>query len=395
MKKFILALMLISICSCENLTFSNINRRSNQSILLIPNNTSSNQSSKAEVNDDEIVIDDHLKLFNKALTNNLKDDYEYHISSCYDNKSYIEEKVVQVINKKLWYKESEVIYNLNSSSLSAFLQVDEVGYVRYIDNDVDKDNFSHLSWVEKFMNRFVEEFIIEEPMKIDSNVIDYSQYHISSYYEEIDGREGLIIVLQPQNEGYKEYYKLTLFTSGVENTLEVKNNYISSDDYYSLLMHEASKIEISHEYQFLQKINSYPSSDKYYNNPGFGIDSYSDIKYGFEDFYQAFNRGEELVAFAITSYPDCFISKGNHVTSMDISDKEITFNGLTLNSEVEDIISHFVDTLKYKNTTTQQDNKVIHTFYKYGIIIRLVVVDNIAISISFDAPSSNVFNIVY
>lgn len=377
-------LMLITIVGCDNLTFGSGNENSsNQSI---------NISSQVNSQNGENKLEKSLTLFSKALNDELKYNYEYYIYSCYDGTSYQEEKIVQKIDDELWYKEDSVIYNVTNTNYYAYLDIKDIGYVRYKDKDYEKDRFSHHSWVEKFLDRF-----IKENQTYDSETLLYSQYYISSYYESINERDCLTIFLQPYFEGSNEYYKINLYLGNIASLLKVNDNYISDAEYFGIVQEEASKLYFSTSFAFLDKVEGYYSDADYYHNPGFGISSYAPKSYGKENFYEAFNNREEVVFFEVTSFPDCFISQGTFITGLYISAKDITFNGLSLgNTTIQYINTLFAMELGYSlSTSTNLQGEEVYSYYKNGITIQLFTKEDALLAISFVAMVSNVFNIIY
>ena len=377
-------LMLITLVSCDNLTFGN--RPSNS------NSHSINVSSQVNSQKGENELEKSLALFAKALNDKLDYNYEYHISSCYDGSSYNEDKVVQKIDNELWYKEDSVIYNVTSKNYYAYLEVKDLGYVRYQDDDFEIDRFSHHSWVEKFLDRF-----IRENKTYDSETLLHSNYYISSYYEVINERECLTIYLQPYFEGSSEFYKINLYLGNITNSLKINDNFISDEEYFEIVKNEASKLHFSTDFSFLDEVDGYYSDEEYYHNPGFGIESYSPKSYGKEDFYEAFNAREEVVYFEVTSFPNCFSSQGEFITALHISAKDVTINGLSLgNTTLIYMNTLFAIDLGYSVTTfTNNSGEEVHSYYKNGINIKLYTKDDALLAISFVASVSNVFNIIY
>ena len=108
------------------------------------------------------------------------------------------------------------------------------------------------------------------------------------------------------------------------------DNALSVEEYVAVNQETASLIELSGEYKLLDKIYSIPSDDKYCLDFGFGTIIF------YENKYQAINH-ENIVYYEMSSYPDFSFSKGNYVTQIYISDKEVEFNGITLNNSFNEI----------------------------------------------------------
>lgn len=379
-------LMLMTLLSCDNLSFGNSNSNSSS------NSQSINVSSQVNSQEGENELEKSLNIFAKAMNNELDYNYEYYIYSCYDGKSFFEEKVVQQIEDELWYKEDSVIYNVTSKNYYAYLNVRDLGYVRYQDDDYDNERFSHHSWIETLLDKF-----IKENKTYDSETLLYNQYYISSDYESINERECLTIFLQPYFEGSKKYYKINLYLGDVSNSLKITNNFIREEEYFEIVKNEASKLQFNTPFAFLDKVEGYYSDEEYYINPGFGIESYSPKVYGKENFYEAFNNREEVVYFEVTSFPDCFNSQGTFITALYISAKDVTFNGLSLgNTTLVYINTLFTMELGYSVTTsTNHLGEEVHSYYKNGISVNLFTKDDVLLAISFVFSVSNVFNIIY
>ena len=92
--------------------------------------------------------------------------------------------------------------------------------------------------------------------------------------------------------------------------------------------------------------------------------------------------------YEVTNFPDHGFSVGSYITRIYISDKEVTFNGLTLNSKISDIISKY-SSLGFKSVETDDTNRYV--FQKDGIYI--IIAKDLSY-IHFGASVTNVSNII-
>lgn len=386
MKKiFILSLIsLLFLSACENLTFSNSSTNSVSTSLNISN---SKESSTIDNKNNQTT--QYLQLFVKAFNKEIEGNYRYYISRYYSKDSVIyDEKIFQKEDEQVWYYENNVIYNYFNNKLDAYIPNSIYSFIKY---ENVRDSY-FLGYEEKNIIRLLEENEIIEENE------EYNNYFITSSIEKYEDEDAITIRFTPKLESYPNYcYRLVLSSN---NNLFNITNWISSDDYYNFIIQEANKLEFDYEYQFLQKINEYPSQEEYDCMPGFGIDSYADKKYNETaeeiNFFEKFINGEEIVYFEITSYPDYGISKGPHITSLNVSDKTFNFNGLTLENSISEIVD-FYESIGYswekeENLSTQ---RTIYSFSNGGILISLVTEGEEALSISFSVSISNILGIIY
>jgi len=121
-----------------------------------------------------------------------------------------------------------------------------------------------------------------------------------------------------------------------------------------------------------------------------------DIKYGMMGGTEYYGTGyipeiidgeqvdpDKCVLYTVTSYPD-YSSKGNHITRITITDPEVEFYSLSLNSTHDDIKTElskqgFVFELLYDNTLLAKKNKYTFSFNENIITLRVEVTNKYGI----------------
>lgn len=115
----------------------------------------------------------------------------------------------------------------------------------------------------------------------------------------------------------------------------------------------------------------------------FGGNEYLDKRYkGVLDEYGNVVHPEYYVSYTVSSYPD-YSSKTKAVTSIDITDPDITIYGLSVNSSFEEIESKMKELGFTQNTEESfrfTRGKVIFSFLNKAIFIRVEVTNKQGIS---------------
>jgi len=157
------------------------------------------------------------------------------------------------------------------------------------------------------------------------------------------------------------------------------SDYISYIDNYEIQKKKAEEIELE-VFNLLDKATNL--EEGYIINKGFGIYKFMDEKYDSLDQY---------VEYHVTSYPDCYFSMGEMITTVEITDKNYTFNGMTLNDNKDLVISYY-ENLGYACVSSNDKYIILSNGF---ISIRLVIEDDVLSSIRFSAVVTNILNIVY
>lgn len=286
---------------------------------------------------------------NKVINNQTNDDKSL-------NNYY--EDLIQAMN---YTKQGNYSYRIdltNSNEVKYYIKKDDIEYLYYYDDSIDEMIFNNGCLVELHNNhyainngkvRFVKEnaslstidYLRTEHYQLEEKIISifennkplkngntYDNYKIS--IEAIDFEcGGPTYILFDDKSSNDIDIKVELSTQNLfYNPIFDKS--LSVEEYVAVNQETASLIELSSEYKLLDKINSIPSDDKYCLEFDFGAIIF------YENKYQDINH-ENIVYYEMSSYPDFSFSKGNYVTQIYISDKEVEFNGITLNNSFNEI----------------------------------------------------------
>lgn len=167
------------------------------------------------------------------------------------------------------------------------------------------------------------------------------------------------------------------------------NEYLPFDLYIEKVKNTAKSIKLSKEFSLLQEIQESEISSNYTYLPGFGIFKFFDKKYDGDE--------NNIVFYESYAFPDCSFTINRCITHIFISDKEFSFNGLTLNNSVNTIIKKYQELgFTIKNTSNDEiNNKFVYTLFKDGINITITEVDRKAKSIDFAVLQTNIYKIAY
>ena len=167
------------------------------------------------------------------------------------------------------------------------------------------------------------------------------------------------------------------------------NEYLPFDLYIEKVKNTAKCIKLSKEFSLLQEIQESEIFSNYTYLPGFGIFKFFDKKYDGDE--------NNIVFYESYAFPDCSFTINRCITHIFISDKEFSFNGLTLNNSVNTIIKKYQELgFTIKNTSNDEiNNKFVYTLFKDGINITITEVDRKAKSIDFAVLQTNIYKIVY
>lgn len=152
-------------------------------------------------------------------------------------------------------------------------------------------------------------------------------------------------------------------------------NSLGIDEYVEKNIETASLIDIEGEYDLLSKMDNKPSIDNYQ------IYVSSDNGYQFVENEYTFNKK----SYYVSTYPDKGCFKGEYILNIIIYDKDIIFNGKTLNDSFEEIEKVYLDLGFIKSV----DNNMFARYIKDGIVIEI---DKELYYISFDAINTTVMD---
>lgn len=328
-------------------------------------------------------LNSYFEVLISAMNYTKEDNYQY---SMYEKKG-------SYSNIKHYLKKDGVEYiyfydNEYKSSLSGYLvelysdyYTINTGKVKYVADNTSgftKEQLRKDYYINE--NKLIEFYNENKPL-VNGQV--YGNYKV--YITAIDPDCGgpVYIVFDDITTQETEDFTIELSTSNLDYKSFFDDRFsISEQEYASNMIEKASVIELNGEYSLLSKIENYPSED-YTIEYGFGEYRFYENKYsGASD--------TEMMHYSVCAYPDYGISGGQYVTRVYISDKNVTFNGLTLNNSYQEIVDKYKSLGFYYNL----ENPVyIELTDNTGDII--ICISKTNSFIDFSVKITNVLRVVY
>lgn len=309
----------------------------------------------------------------------------YHYSMYEKNGSYSNTKHYLIKDgiEYIYFYDNE--YN---SSLSGYLlelhseyYAINTGKVKY-----EQDNYSEVT-----KESLRKEYYVNEESLIDFynknkplvNEQVYGNYKV--YITAIDPCCGgpIYIVFDDITTQEVDDFTIELSTSNLDYKSFFADRYsVSEEEYVANMVEKVSVIDLEGEYSLLSKIENYPN-DNYTIEYGFGEYKFYENKY-------VDVSDTEMMHYSVCSYPDYGFSSGQYITRVYISDKNVTFNGLTLNSTYQEIVDMYKSLGFYYNL----ENPVyVELTDKTGDII--ICISKANSFIDFSIKITNVLRVVY
>ena len=316
----------------------------------------------------------------KAMTFNIEEDYRYSIYS--NNNSFVKHYLKKDNVEYIYHNNETHSDNLNNClvKLSDNKLIIETSKVRYEDSLTEHG----LEYYRTYNNEAEEDFIkfYNENKPLVNNK-QYGDYILSIV--SIDPCCGGPVYLcfdDVKTENHEDV-TIELSTSYVDpNSLfgDKYKNLLTPKQYADKCIQTASLITFDDKYKLLDKATDVSEED-YNFNYGFGCYEFYDKKYESD-------KNESIVLYEVTNFPDHGFSVGSYITHITITDKDASFNGLTLNSNINDIINKY-SALGF-NLSDDSENRYV--YQKDGIYI--IIAKDLSY-IHFGASVTNVSNIVY
>lgn len=349
--------------------------------------------SKLDNNDDDNNHDDFVA--NSETLNNYfadlvdamsyakEDDYQYSMYEKDGSYSNIKHYLIKDGIEYIYFYDSK--YNSSLSGYLVELNSDyyaiNTGKVRYVeDNDVEttKEYLRNEYYVNE--SKLIDFYNKNKPL-VNEQV--YGNYKVS--IEAIDPCCGgpVYIVFDDITTEVAEDFTIELSTSLLDYKSFFDDRFsVSEEEYVAIMIEKVSVIDLEGEYSLLSKIENYPN-DNYTIEYGFGEYKFYENKYvGVSD--------TEMMHYSVFSYPDYGFSAGQYITRVYISDKNVTFNGLTLNDSYQEIVDKYKSLGFYYNL----ENPVyVELTNNTGDII--ITISKTNSFIDFSVKITNVLRVVY
>ena len=316
----------------------------------------------------------------KAMTFNIEEDYRYSIYS--NNNSFVKHYLKKDNVEYIYHNDETYSDNLNDClvKLSDNKLIIETTKVRYEDSLTEHG----LEYYRTYNNEAEEDFIkfYNENKPLVNNK-QYGDYILSIV--SIDPCCGGPVYLcfdDVKTENHEDV-TIELSTSYVDpNSLfgDKYKNLLTPKQYADKCIQPSSLITFDDKYKLLDKATD-ASEEDYNFNYGFGCYQFYDKKYESD-------KNENIVLYEVTNFPDHGFSVGSYITHITITDKDASFNGLTLNSNINDIINKY-SALGF-NLSDDSENRYV--YQKDGIYI--IIAKDLSY-IHFGASVTNVSNIIY
>lgn len=333
--------------------------------------------SKKEINDKTIdeELNDYCNEFKNVLNEKVSNNYYFSITT---NDCKIQS---QKINDVEYFKysptnDTSFVYEINKENVKLYSN----GII-YEENLINYKKFKNYELMD-----IISLLKLDEPLK--NNQI-YNGYLVNLY--KIDPCcDGPVYVIFKKDEiEIKLYYSYKNYDLHEKKYYINEKEYLPFDEYIKRVKNTAKSIKLSNEYSFLQEIQSNEISENYTYLPGFGAFKFFDKKY----------EGDEnnIVFYESYAFPDCSFTTNQSITHVFISDKEFSFNDLTLNDSVNKIIEKYQG-LGFTLIDTSNDklnDKVVYTLFKDGINITITEMDRKAKSIDFAVLQTNIHKVTY
>ena len=338
-----------------------------------------NNNNNHYTSDDE-SLNKYVEEVIKAMTFNIEEDYRYSIYS--NNNSFVKHYLKKDNVEYIYHNDETYSDNLNDClvKLSDNKLIIETTKVRYEDSLTEHG----LEYYRTYNNEAEEDFIkfYNENKPLVNNK-QYGDYILSIVT--IDPCCGGPVYLCFDDVKTENHEDVTIELS----TSYVDHNSLFGDKYKNLLtpkqyadkcIQTSSLITFDDKYKLLDKATD-ASEEDYNFNYGFGCYEFYDKKYESD-------KNESIVLYEVTNFPDHGFSVGSYITHITITDKDASFNGLTLNSNINDIINKY-SALGF-NLSDDSENRYV--YQKDGIYI--IIAKDLSY-IHFGASVTNVSNIVY
>lgn len=330
-----------------------------------------------EINDKTIdeELNDYCDEFNNVLNEKASNNYYYSITT---NDYKIES---QKINDVEYFKykptnDTPFVYEINKENVNLYSNG-----VIYEDNLINYKNLKNYRLID-----------IISLLKFDEPLINNETYngYVVNLYKIDPCCDGPVYVVFKKDEiEIRIYYSYKNYDLHERKYFVNDNEYLSFDLYIEKVKNTAKSIKLSKEFSLLQEIQESEISSNYTYLPGFGIFKFFDKKYDGDE--------NNIVFYESYAFPDCSFTINRCITHIFISDKEFSFNGLTLNNSVNTIIKKYQELgFTIKNTSNDEiNNKFVYTLFKDGINITITEVDRKAKSIDFAVLQTNIYKIAY
>lgn len=342
-------------------------------------NNGNNNNNNHYTSDDE-SLNKYVEEVIKAMTFNIEEDYRYSIYS--NNNSFVKHYLKKDNVEYIYHNDETYSDNLNNClvKLSDNKLIIETSKVRYEDSLTEHG----LEYYRTHNNEAEEDFIKfyneNKPLVNNKQYGDYILSIIS--IDPCCGGPVYLCFDDVKTENHEDV-TIELSTSYVDpNSLfgDKYKNLLTPEQYADKCIQTSSLITFDNKYKLLDKATDVSEED-YNFNYGFGCYEFYDKKYESE-------KNESIVLYEVTNFPDHGFSVGSYITHITITDKDASFNGLTLNSNINDIINKY-SSLGF-NLSEDSENRYV--YQKDGIYI--IIAKDLSY-IHFGASVTNVSNIVY
>lgn len=338
-----------------------------------------NNNNNHYTSDDE-SLNKYVEEVIKAMTFNIEEDYRYSIY--YNNNSFVKHYLKKDNVEYIYHKDETYSDNLNNClvKLSDNKLIIETSKVRYEDSLTEHG----LEYYRTYNNEAEEDFIKfyneNKPLVNNKQYGDYILSIIS--IDPCCGGPVYLCFDDVKTENHEDV-TIELSTSYVDpNSLfgDKYKNLLTPKQYADKCIQTSSLITFDDKYKLLDKATDVSEED-YNFNYGFGCYEFYDKKYESD-------KNESIVLYEVTNFPDHGFSVGSYITHITITDKDASFNGLTLNSNINDIINKY-SSLGFSLSDNSENRYV---YQKDGIYI--IIAKDLSY-IHFGASVTNVSNIVY
>lgn len=337
-----------------------------------------NNNNNNQYTSDDESLNKYCEEVIKAMTFNLNDDYRYSIN--YDGfvKHYLKKDNVEYI-----YQNNENSYdNLNHCLVKLYddKYAIETPIVRYEDKIGNYTKEYYRTYNNEAEEDFIKFYNENKPLVNNKQYGDYILSIVS--IDPCCGGPVYLCFDDVKTENHEDV-TIELSTSYVDpNSLfgDKYKNLLTPKQYADKCIQTSSLITFDDKYKLLDKATD-ASEEDYNFNYGFGCYEFYDKKYESD-------KNESIVLYEVTNFPDHGFSVGSYITHITITDKDASFNGLTLNSNINDIINKY-SALGF-NLSDDSENRYV--YQKDGIYI--IIAKDLSY-IHFGASVTNVSNIVY
>lgn len=337
-----------------------------------------NNNNNNQYTSDDESLNKYVEELIKAMTFNIEEDYRYSIN--YDGfvKHYLKKDNVEYI-----YQNNENSYdNLNHCLVKLYddKYAIETPIVRYEDKIGNYTKEYYRTYNNETEEDFIKFYNENKPLVNNKQYGDYILSIVT--IDPCCGGPVYLCFDDVKTENHEDV-TIELSTSYVDpNSLfgDKYKNLLTPKQYADKCIQTSSLITFDDKYKLLDKATDVSEED-YNFNYGFGCYEFYDKKYESD-------KNESIVLYEVTNFPDHGFSVGSYITHITITDKDASFNGLTLNSNINDIINKY-SSLGF-NLSDDSENRYV--YQKDGIYI--IIAKDLSY-IHFGASVTNVSNIVY